>query len=116
MTMYPSSINAELAVGMEIEVVRTCDKSKQSDDDSYTTIEVNRTDTGVIKSIPSRQFTRQKDNYDFDYQHIMSDGSKGTIRSVDLDRQIVSQLHYDAGGDRDWDTFNLESITVTDYP
>jgi hypothetical protein len=68
------------------------------------------TETGEIVNVPSSKFNWESDTFDFDYQLELSTGESGTVRSVDLDAGKVCQLHYDAGGDRDWDTFELINI------
>lgn len=67
---------------------------------------VEREDVGEIVAKPSRKFDWERDDYDFDYE--LERGN--AVRSVDLDGEQVCQLHYDAGGDRDWETWTLVSI------
>lgn len=65
-----------------------------------------REDVGEIVAKPSRKFDWPNDDFDFDYE--LERGN--AVRSVDIDNEQVCQLHYDAGGDRDWDTWTLVSI------
>lgn len=64
---------------------------------------------GTVTAVPSRKFDWEQDDFDFDYCLSLPDGREGATRSVDIDTDTVQQLHYDAGGDRDWDTFTLVS-------
>jgi len=67
---------------------------------------VEKTDTGTITSKPSRKFDWPNDDFDFDYE--LERGN--AVRSVDVDNEVVAQLHYNAGGDRDWDQWKLVAI------
>ena len=103
--------NFEIDVGMTIEVTHTHEQPCNDPTAGFETVE--QTDRGVVTAIPSRKFDWKQDDFDFDYQ-IEMNGSTGATRSVDLAAEKVCQLHYDAGGDRDWESFNLKSVTVTD--
>lgn len=98
----------ELELGMEIEVTHV--KKRPSNDPEVGWEEVERTDVGTVTAVPSRKFNWEIDDFDFDYQ-LQRNGREGATRSVDIENEKVCQLHYDAGGDRDWDTFTLKSIT-----
>lgn len=65
-----------------------------------------RKDIGEIIAKPSQKFNWPEDEFDFDYE--LEDGN--AVRSVDIGSEKVCQLHYDAGGDRDWDMWTLISI------
>lgn len=68
-----------------------------------------RVDHGTITHTGgSRRFAWEQDDMDFDYE--LDDGN--AVRTVDLDTEKVHQLHYDAGGDRDWSTFSLKEVEV----
>lgn len=72
-----------------------------------------RVDEGVITNPNgSSQFTWQQDDMDFDYELVLPNGDRGATRSVDMDSEKVRQLHYDAGGDRDWSTYSLKKVEV----
>lgn len=74
---------------------------------------VTLVDEGVVKSIPSKKFT--SDAFVLDYE--LSAGS--AIRSVNIEDGKLAQLLYEAGGDRDWDQWELESVEVNEnriYP
>lgn len=104
------TLPVDLARGMTVEVEYT--EERPSNDPSVGWETVERTDTGIITAVPSRTFDRPDDDFDFDYELQTVTGS-GATRSVDLDAEQVCQLHYDAGGDRDWATYTLDAVTVT---
>lgn len=65
-----------------------------------------REDVGTIISKPSRKFDWENDEFDFDYE--LERGN--AVRSIDIDNELVAQLMYEGGGDRDWDQWNLVKI------
>jgi hypothetical protein len=80
----------------------------QYTDGGRTKERVEKTDTGTVKAIPSKKFSRPDDSYLLDYE--LDNGS--AVRSINFDSEAVSQLFYDAGGDRDWQQWALVSVTV----
>jgi len=80
----------------------------QYTDGGRTEEKVEKTDKGTVKSIPSKKFDHEKDSYILDYE--LSQGS--AIRSINIENSCVSQLFYDAGGDRDWQQWELRSVEV----
>lgn len=71
---------------------------------------VEKEDVGEIVSKPSRQFDWPNDDFDFDYE--LERGN--AVRSVDMDTDTLAQLAYDAGGDRDFDSWTLVRIERLD--
>jgi len=67
-------------------------------------------DKGEVCAVPSRKFDWSDDDFDFDYKLILPTSESGAIRSVDIENEVVCQLMYDSGFDRDWDTFQLLDI------
>lgn len=80
----------------------------QYTDGGITEEQVEKTDTGTVKAIPSKKFSRPTDYYLLDYE--LDRGS--AVRSINFDSGAVSQLSYDAGGDRDWEQWDLVSVEV----
>lgn len=78
------------------------------EDGGRTEKRVTREDTGEVTAAPSRKFDWELDDFAFDYE--LDRGN--AVRSVDENAEVVAQLMYDAGGDRDWKEWNLVSVSV----
>ena len=66
---------------------------------------VTREDVGRVISVPSQKF----EEFDFDYK--LNKGN--AIRSVNLELDTVSQLIYEAGGDRAAESWDIVSISFS---
>lgn len=66
------------------------------------TVEVS--ERGTVTATPSQKFS--SDGFDLDYRL----GENKAVKSINFDTEIVAQLMYDAGGDRDWDEWDLISV------
>lgn len=66
---------------------------------------VTRKDTGHVLSIPSQKF----EDFDFDYELNKGDA----VRSVSLELDLVSQLIYEAGGDRESESWDIVSVSFS---
>ena len=93
-----ADVAVDFARGMRINV--TYEEQYGSD---------THTDTGIITHAPSQNF----DDCAFDYVVELVTGDRGTTRSVSLEHDSMRDLIYDAGFDKDWDEYQLVSITVT---
>ena len=65
---------------------------------------VVKQETGTVVAKPSQKF--DQDGFDIDY----SLGEDKAVKSIDFDNEKVAQLLYDAGGDRDWDSWDLCAV------
>lgn len=65
---------------------------------------------GRICALPSRKFDRPTDAMDFDIKN-----PNDVVFSVNLDNATLYKIHYDAGGDRDFDSYPIESITLQEW-
>jgi hypothetical protein len=95
-------INQSFEHGDTIKVVR---EVLQYEGDG-TEKRVERENIGEIVAKPSVKFNYPTDDFDFDYE--LTDGK--AIRSIDIENEVVAQLMYDAGGDRDWKVWKLLKI------
>lgn len=98
-------LRKQVDYGDEITV---CYLETQYSDGGRTEERVEKTDVGSVKTMPSRKFDRDRDSYLLDYE--LQNGS--AVRSVNFESPCVSQLFYDAGGDRDWEQWELVSVEV----
>lgn len=99
---------------MKLKVTYERETFEQHPDGTVTEERRVDTDVGVITAVPSRKFDRPSDEVAFDYE-LRIDGRKGAVRSVDFQSGRVKQLMYDAGGDRDWESFGLKKIEVVGF-
>lgn len=64
--------------------------------------------------VPHRGVVTSVEENGFDFQIRSPNGREGATFTVDFDREVVERLLYRAGGDEDWLTQELVSVTVTD--
>jgi len=74
-------------------------------DGGWTEETVTREDTGYIVAVPSQR----SEDFEFDYE--LKDGN--AVRSVNLNSNIVSQLIYEAGGDRESESWDSVSVSFS---
>lgn len=99
----------EPKIGRKVKIVYTRERPTNGSGGWEVTRKI---DEGEIVAVPSLEFDRKKDDFDFDYKVTNVVSGDGATRSVDLDNEIVCQLLYEGGGDRDWETFQLEDVEI----
>lgn len=107
-----TTVEVDWSPGMVVEV-EYIDEYPTSGPGGWETERVKL--VGRVTNVPGRVFDRPDDpEHDFDFEGL--DGAGSPKWSANLDTNRVHRLMYDAGGDRDYASYPLARVTVTDTP